>query len=559
MSIPDSLARAEFGDDHEGNPVDSNDLFVCRIRAVSPDADHLEKAAFLKGFVPVLAEMPDVQSDGYVTELKAHLRLADETVKSIKRDVLRFRKQRKPAPQDTPLTQNEVIARLERQGDSKSISPAQDFQDGTMYFAVMVEDQKYLVTSKRELLSFDEAQKNGLVLENSNVDTSQFSAQGLVSFLKGTYSVNPVEVYGKIHDYIRRFVIFTDERHAVYLALWTMGTYLFKLFDYFPYVWLNAEKGSGKSLLMKVLSHIAFNGEVLVNPTEAVIFRDVANNSLSMFIDEVEKLSKKDREAYGSLISLLNVGFEKGARVKRVERSGKDSFVIKKFAVYSPKMFAGINDIDDVLQDRTIAIRILRKKADEKVQRFRLSNVISCLQCEIRDDCYVLALECANDLAGQYHDRESCSPGWEHLTNRELDIWEPIIILADMIDVGLGSTEITDAMKSMSLESMEQKQETNVSENETYKILTVVKGMLEELQPLKEEGDTVVFDSDDVWNHFLATEEFAWLKDRSKSSLTRRLKKIQVKSERNRVEGKPVRMYVFNRATTDDLCERFNV
>jgi hypothetical protein len=155
------------------------------------------------------------------------------------------------------------------------------------------------------------------------------------------------------------------------------------IFRYYPYVWLNAAKGSGKSLLMEVSSAIAFNGELMTSPTEAVIFRDVSGNRITMFIDEVEQLRKRDKEAFSSVISLLNVGFSKSGLVKRVEKNNNGGFDVKKYSAYSPKMFAGINEIDDVLQDRTVKIQLLRKKEDEEVERFKDRSEINELQRSI--------------------------------------------------------------------------------------------------------------------------------------------------------------------------------
>ena len=78
---------------------------------------------------------------------------------------------------------------------------------------------------------------------------------------------------------------------------------------------------------MEILSSISFNGDLITNPTEAVIFRDISNNLITMFIDEVEKLRKRDKDTYGALISVLNVGFNKAGVVKRVESSGNGSLL----------------------------------------------------------------------------------------------------------------------------------------------------------------------------------------------------------------------------------------
>ena len=97
-----------------------------------------------------------------------------------------------------------------------------------------------------------------------------------------------------------------------------------------------------------------------------------------------------------------NAGFNKSGVVKRCEGTGKGGFEVKAYNAYSPKMFAGINEIDDVLQDRTVRIPILRKKDNEVVDRYKGADDILELQREIRDELYTFALAYAKDIAEFY-------------------------------------------------------------------------------------------------------------------------------------------------------------
>jgi len=558
--IAEDVVKAERSLNYRANYIQSNDPYETRIRAISPDISHIERATFLEQLLQDMAqELSELACDARVHIIQEHFRLSEQDVQGIRQTLKRYRKQPKTAPPNPALSQDEIIERLERQSPNETISPAQDFQNGVMYFTVMIDRIPHMISSDRRVISFDDAEKDGLILQNSDVDTSRFSPQGVAAFLKGSYKLSIPDLYSKIHSYITRFIVFPNDRLPVYLALWVIGTYVFKVFDYFPYVWLNAEKGSGKTLLMKVLSRIAFNGEVLINPTEAVIFRDVANNSISMFIDEVEQLRKQDKEAHRALISLLNSGYERGSCVKRVEKSAKGSFVIRKYPAYSPKMFAGINEIDDVLLDRTFCVRLWRKKADETVERYRETDALLSLQRQIRDDCYVLALQDAADLARVYQSTDATSQKLCHLDNRELDLWEPIMLLAEMIDTGLGSNDIADAMKSLSAESMAHKQEASVNQNDTYKMLAVVKEMLNNMTPLETKDGNLTFTSDSVFGYFQRSDEFGWLQDKSKGHLTRMLLKIEVRRGQQKVDGKNARTYIINLKTFEDLCVRFRI
>jgi hypothetical protein len=277
-----------------------------------------------------------------------------------------------------------------------------------------------------------------------------------------------------------------------------------------------------------------------------------------MFIDEVEQLRKRDKDTYGSLISLLNSGFNKAGVVKRSESTGQGGFVVKAYSAYSPKMFAGISEIDDVLQDRTVRIPLLRKKDDETTQRYKGTPEILELQRSIRDDLYVFALTYGKELAEFYHkEGPDGIEGLSHLNNRELDIWEPVFLLANVIDSLASGMNLTGKMETLSKKSLEEKQLDSVSQNETYKILTVLKAMLDEVTPISEDGDIRVFDAQAVLDYFKKTEDFEWIE--KTQALTRRLKRVKVTSEQRRIDGEKKRIYSMNVKEFSDLCERFKI
>ena len=63
-------------------------------------------------------------------------------------------------------------------------------------------------------------------------------------------------------------------------------------------------------------------------------------------------------------------------------------------------------------------------------------------------------------------------------------------------------------MEALSKKSGEEKQSDSVAQNETYKILTVLKVMLDEIVPLSSDGDIRVFDAQAVLEYFKKTEDF---------------------------------------------------
>ncbi len=533
--------------------------FEAKIKAIPKDTSPVKIPALLDPILKEIAGFNIAQGDALLKHtIKEHFGFTNDDLKSYEKVLKGYRKEPKDDGAHKFLSKAELIEILHDEQGNMTVHPAQDYTDGIMVFTVKVKDTPCLVTSDKRLFPLTDALQEGFDIKHDTVDTARFSAKGVTAFLDGKYEVNIPALYEKIYSYVKRFIHFPDEAYLSYVSLWVMGTYVFMIFRYYPYVWLNAEKASGKTLLMEVLSAVAFNGELITNPTESVIFRDISNNLITMFIDEVEQLRKRDKDTYGSLISLLNAGFNKAGVVKRSESTGQGGFVVKAYSAYSPKMFAGISEIDDVLQDRTVRIPLLRKKDDETVQRYKGTPEILELQRSIRDDLYVFALTYGKDLAEYYH-REGPDgiEGISHLNNRELDIWEPILLLANVIDSLANGLDLTGKMETLSKKSLEEKQSDSVSQNETYKILTVLKAMLDEVVPLSEDGDVRVFDAQAVLEYFKKTEDFEWIE--KTQALTRRLKKVKVTSDQRRIDGDKKRIYTMDVKELADLCERFKI
>lgn len=112
-------------------------------------------------------------------------------------------------------------------------------------------------------------------------------------------------------------------------------------------------------------------------------------------------------------------------------------------------------------------------------------------------------------------------------------------------------------MGELSKRSLDEKQSDSVSQNETYKILTVLKSMLDEVTVLGADGDIRVFEAERVLEYFKATEEFEWIE--KTNLLTRRLKKVKVTSDQRRIDGEKKRIYIMNIKDFYDLCERFKI
>ncbi|RLE45218.1 hypothetical protein DRJ16_00130 [Candidatus Woesearchaeota archaeon] len=179
---------------------------------------------------------------------------------------------------------------------------------------------------------------------------------------------NLKECYDLIVELIKEYIDI-DEKYVPILALWVIGTYFHDEFRTFPYLYINATKGGGKTRLLGLLSFLSKNGRLNVDLTESVLFRE-ANKKIAFFIDELENITRKEKTA---LRLLLNSAYKKGVyvtRSKKLPRSEK--FITEKFHLYTPIAMANIWGLDNVLQDRCITVILEKSCRPEIVKKIEL-------------------------------------------------------------------------------------------------------------------------------------------------------------------------------------------
>jgi len=156
--------------------------------------------------------------------------------------------------------------------------------------------------------------------------------------------------YEKLYKIISKYMDMSEDDKKI-VVVWLLSSYFHNKFTTFPYLFLNAQKASGKTRLLKLLSYL-INGVYTVNITEAVLFR----KQDPIFIDEIENITSKEK---AGLRELLNVAYKKGGVVERAEKVG-DIIRVKSFPVYRVVAMANISGMEDVLEGRCISIVLER-------------------------------------------------------------------------------------------------------------------------------------------------------------------------------------------------------
>jgi hypothetical protein len=278
---------------------------------------------------------------------------------------------------------------------------------------------------------------------------------------------------------LSRFVIL-PEYAAEALALWILHTYGYELRDVSTYIGIESPtKRCGKSTLLTVLGKITCRSVLASNISSSALFRVIQETRPTLLIDEADTFLQGNEEFRG----ILNSGYTREtAFVIRVSNEPKDSSNLsssngrddgkpnfgpvpnstsaqiqnqnskieniasglRQFSVWCPKAIAAIGQLPDTLSDRCITIRMQRKIGTEPCDRVRNLN-----GSELRSQCEEIIRVHADAI------RNAQPNVPRELNDRAADLWEPLLILADLAG-GDWPQRARDAALALSASAQEQ-------------------------------------------------------------------------------------------------------
>jgi putative DNA primase/helicase len=222
-----------------------------------------------------------------------------------------------------------------------------------------------------------------------------------------------VELIEDLVEDLTRYVSL-DPDYAVATAFWVIHTYLLDHTFITPRLAITApERRCGKSTLVNWLRTVVQRPLASVNITAAAVYHVVDNHRPALLIDEADTFLSVDNELRG----ILNSGHEKGGTVQRWDARAKS---VVSYSTFSACAISLIGNLPPTLQDRSIRIRLRRRRPEEKIASFRAG-----VSTELPGRCARWALDNCYSLA------DPAIP--EQLFNRVEDNWRPLLAIADAV------------------------------------------------------------------------------------------------------------------------------
>jgi putative DNA primase/helicase len=179
--------------------------------------------------------------------------------------------------------------------------------------------------------------------------------------------VSGAEMLDAIAVEIKRYVVMPAAAVTA-VALWIAHAYLLDRFVVSPRLAITSpEKRCGKTTLLDVLDRLTPKAVRTASLTAPVTFRLVESCGPTLLIDEFDATSLDD----DALRGILNDGHRRGGHTPRCVGDGNE---VRLFATYCAVAIALIGDLPATLTDRSISIRLQRRRKDEPVEKFRIGR-----------------------------------------------------------------------------------------------------------------------------------------------------------------------------------------
>jgi putative DNA primase/helicase len=229
--------------------------------------------------------------------------------------------------------------------------------------------------------------------------------------------VDGAELLDDIARGIRRYLVL-DPREADAVALWVLAVHAFDAWIVFPRLFITApEKQCGKTTLLDLLSRLAPRPLLASGITAAALFRTIEEARPTLLLDEADAYARYNED----LRAVLDAGHRRDGAVIRTIG---DNHEPRQFSAWAPVALAAIGHLPGTIEDRSITIRLRRRRPDEPVVSLRLDRSGGL------DELASKAARWAADHRDALAEADPTMPGGIH--NRAADNCRPLLAVADL-------------------------------------------------------------------------------------------------------------------------------
>jgi hypothetical protein len=247
----------------------------------------------------------------------------------------------------------------------------------------------------------------------------------------GLVPVNGSRLLDDVHAFLGRFVVYPSEHCHVAHVLWIAHAHLMPAWESTPRLaFLSPEPGSGKTRAVEITELLVPRPVEAINVTPAYLFRKVGDpdGAPTILFDEIDTVFGPKAKDNEEIRGLLNAGHRRGAVAGRCVVRGK-IVETEEIPAYCAVAMAGLGDLPDTILTRSVIVRMRRRAPSETVEPYR-RRVHSAEGEALRSQ---LAAWAGDVLAAA---SSSIPEMPEGVNDRDADVWEPLLAVADLAGGG---------------------------------------------------------------------------------------------------------------------------
>jgi hypothetical protein len=254
---------------------------------------------------------------------------------------------------------------------------------------------------------------------------------------------------------------------AVFYACYAISTYLLDAFTAVGYLWVKGLPNSGKSTVVAIIGRVGYLPLFTSANTTLPALRSHAEAGGVAIIDNITLAGRATKdESLRALISFAEFGYQRDARVPlQVPKARGKGWETVSIPVFAPRAFTSVDDPPDALGSRCMEHLMLRTGDREKAARAPMDDDDWPVAPDaIIQECWMVALHHLQDAAATVRTITSAATT---LTNRDLQIYRPVLTVARLIDKANGDTAVWDAVMRVARALLDRRAEDDGS-RETF-------------------------------------------------------------------------------------------
>src|SRR5262249_24355667 len=245
---------------------------------------------------------------------------------------------------------------------------------------------------------------------------------------KPNVEIDGAALLDRVHEFLGRFVAYPSKHAQDAHTLWVAHTHLMDAWESTPRLaFLSPEPASGKTRALEASEPLVPRPVEAVNVSPAYLFRKVAadDGRPTILFDEIDTVFGPKAKENEEIRGLLNAGHRKGGVAGRCVVAG-NQVRTEEIPAYCAVALAGLGGLPDTILTRSVAIRMRRRAPDERVEAWR-RRIHAPIGEGLREQLVAWADAVLGSIADKWPEMP---PG---VTDRDADVWEPLLAVADMV------------------------------------------------------------------------------------------------------------------------------